>query len=95
MANHVLMISNDAALALQPSGDARTRHLGYAERIGHLSIIVPTPPGVDTPIVASPHLTIHASNSPLKARYPIDSVRRAIAIDRAQRVELIVTHDPS
>ena len=61
---HVLMISLDTALATQPDGDARRRHLAYAERAGRLTIVVYTPPGVGGAFQPSPELTIHPDQQP-------------------------------
>src|SRR5215207_3419706 len=88
---HVLMISLDDAAATQPQGDARRRHLVYAERAGRLTMIVHTPPGVGDAIQASPYLTILPSNSRHKLTFIADALRLA---RRVTDIDLITTQEP-
>jgi len=91
---HVLMLSLDTAIATHPEGDARLRHLAYAERAGALTIIVYTPRGVGAPLRVSSKLLIVPSNSQSKLTFPIDALRLARQIAAEQRVDLVTTQDP-
>ncbi len=91
---NVLMISLDTALATQPEGDARRRHLAYAERAGHLTIVVYTPPGIGGSLSPSSHLTIYPTNSRQKWNFFRDAIREANRAAQARPVDLIVTQDP-
>ncbi len=88
---HVLMISLDTALAAQPEGDARRRHLAYASRAGKLTVVAYTPPGAGAVVHASPQLTILPTNSRSRFTFPFDALRAA---RQAQAVDLITTQDP-
>lgn len=88
---HVLMFSLDSAVASQPQGDARRRHLVYAERIGQLTIIVCTPRGAGGALQPSPHLTILPSNSRHKLTFFFDALRLARAVPH---VDLITAQEP-
>lgn len=94
MKNHVLMLSLDTALALQPQGDSRARHLTYAARIGRLTIIVYTPPNVGGAIQASEHLTILPTNSRHPLLFPFDALRLAGQIAHGEPIHLITAQDP-
>lgn len=86
------MISFDPALARD--GEARQRHLAYAERAGHLTIVTHTRRGADTsPTEASSHLTILPTNSLTTLRFPVDAYRLALEQARQHPVDLIVTQD--
>lgn len=91
---HVLMISLDTALATQPEGDARRRHLAYAERAGQLTIVVYTPAGVGDAFSPSPHLTIRPTNSRHKLTFLREAIREANQAAQMQPVDLIATQDP-
>lgn len=90
----VLMISLDTALATQPTGDSRRRHLGYAELAGHLTIVVYTPAGVGGEFAPSSSLLIYPTNSRHKLTFVVDSIRVASRAARMQPFDLIVTQDP-
>lgn len=94
MINHVLMLSLDTALALQPQSDTRARHLTYAARIGKLTIIVYTPPRVGAAIQASDQLTIIPSNSRHPLLFPLDALRLAGQATRRSPIHLITSQDP-
>jgi glycosyltransferase involved in cell wall biosynthesis len=85
------MISLDDAAATQPEGDARRRHLVYAERAGRLTMIVHTPTGASDAIQASPYLTILPSNSRHKLTFIADALRLA---RRVPDIDLITTQEP-
>src|SRR5262249_39168129 len=91
---HVLMISVDTTLAIQPESDARRRHLAYARRAGRLSIIVYTPPGVGPALQPSPELTILPTNSASKLTFAIDALKQARIVLRTEKINLITTQDP-
>jgi len=94
MINHVLMLSLDTALATQPQGDSRARHLTYAARIGKLTAIVYTPPHVGAAFPASDHLTIIPTNSRHPVLFPLDAIRLARQVLRGGDVSLITAQDP-
>ncbi len=91
---HVLMISLDTALATFSDGDARRRHLAYAERAGRLSIVVYSPPGVGRAIHPSPQLAIYPTNSRSRLAFPRDAIRLAYQAVREHQPDLIATQDP-
>lgn len=91
---HVLMISLDTSLATQPEGDARRRHLAYAERAGRLSIVVYTPPLVGGAIYPSEKLAIFPTNSRSRLTFARDALVQANSAARAHPVDLITTQDP-
>ena len=92
--NHVLMISLDPPLATQAASDTRQRHLAYAARAGHLTVITYTPPGLDRAICPSAELTILPSNSRSKLTFALDAIRLAQQAARDRPVDLITTQDP-
>ena len=94
MINHVLMLSLDTALALQPQGDSRVRHLAYAARMGKLTIIVYTPPHVGEAIHASEQLTIIPTNSRHPLTFLLDAMRLAERVIRDGQINLITVQDP-
>lgn len=91
---HVLMISLDASLATQPEGDARRRHLAYAERAGRLSIVVYTPPHVGGAIYPSEKLAILPTNSRSRLTFARDAILQANRAALAHPIDLITTQDP-
>lgn len=92
---HVLMISLDTSLATQPDGDSRRRHLIYAQKAGHLTVIVYAPRSVGGSVIqASPELTIVPSNSLHKLVFPLDAVRAAERTLGDQPIDLITTQEP-
>lgn len=92
--NHVLMLSLDTAIATQPEGEARLRHIAYAERIGALTIIAYTPPGVGGAIDVTPALRVIPSNSRGKALFLIDALRLARQAAAERPVSLVASQDP-
>lgn len=91
---HILMISIDTTLATQPDSGALHRHLDYAARAGHLTIVVYTPPGVGAPQAPSPHLTIIPTNSRSRFTFVLDALRLAGDVIRTRKPDLITTQDP-
>ena len=91
---HVLMLSRDTTLYTQPEGSARLRHLDYAARAGHLTIITYTPAGTGDTIMPSPHLTVVPTNSRHKLLYMTDALRLGLDAARRRPVDLITTQDP-
>ncbi len=91
---HVLMISLDTSLVTQPEGDARQRHLDYAARAGHLTIVVYTPPGAGGAISPSPELTLYPTNSRHKLTFILDAIREANRAASDQPIDLITSQDP-
>jgi glycosyltransferase involved in cell wall biosynthesis len=86
---HVLMISFDPALATD--GEARRRHIDYAERAGQLTIVTHTQQGeAFSPV---PCLTIVPTNSRNTLTFPVDAYRLALSQTRHATVDLITTQD--
>lgn len=85
---HALMISLDPTL-LNENSDSRARHLVYAERAGHLTILLPAGAQRITP---SPHLTLIGTGGN-KLLYPMAAAWRGAQIHRTRPVDLIITQD--
>lgn len=90
-AMHTLMISFDPALARD--GDARQRHLAYAERAGHLTVITHTRHGTGETPSTTGTLTVIPTNSRHPLRFPFDAYRLAMAQARQNPADLITTQD--
>ena len=88
---HVLMISFDSALATD--GEARRRHIAYAERAGQLTIVMHTRRGAGKAISPAPCLTIVPTNSRHLLTFPFDAYRLALKHARNVAVDLITTQD--
>jgi glycosyltransferase involved in cell wall biosynthesis len=88
---HVLMISFDPSLI--HDGEARQRHITYAERAGQLTIVTHTGRGAGAAQSPSPCLTIIPSGSLHTATFPVDAYRLALAQARQQPIDLITTQD--
>lgn len=88
---HVLMISFDSALVTD--GEARRRHIAYAERTGQLTIVTHTRWGEGAAISPAPCLTIVPTNSRHTLTFPFDAYRLALAHARGKHVDLITTQD--
>ena len=88
---HVLMISFDPALIRD--GEARQRHMAYAERAGQLTVVTHSWFGAGQVQHPSPHLTIVPSNSLHKVTFPLDAYRLAVKQAQQHPVDLITTQD--
>lgn len=91
---HVLMISLDTSLVTQGEGDARKRHLEYAERAGRLTIVTYTPAGNGGEVRLSRQLTLVPTNSHSRLTFALDAYRLAAQIMARQPADLITTQDP-
>lgn len=86
---HVLMISFDPSLATD--GEAKRRHIAYAELAGQLTIVTHTHRGSGGAFSPAPCLTIVPSNSRHKSTFPLDAYR--LALSHARHADLVTTQD--
>ncbi len=91
---HILMISLDTAIAAQPNGDARARHLAYAQRAGQLTMIVYTQPGFNPAIHVAPELTLLPTNSRNRLTFAWDAITIALRAAQERPFDLVTTQDP-
>lgn len=90
----VLMISLDKTLlGADYSGDAVERHKEYAQRAGHLDIIVFSKRGLAKKEIDS-NLAIYPTNSLTKLNYVRDAFKIAKEIIKQNKIDLVVTQTP-
>jgi len=90
----ILMISLDKTLlGTDYSGDVLERHQEYAQKAGHLDIIVFSKKGFRKTKV-SPRLTFYPTNSSTKLNYVFDAFRIAKEIYWPDKFDLMVSQDP-
>jgi glycosyltransferase involved in cell wall biosynthesis len=93
---HVLMISLDTTLLSQSIGNARQRHIHYAELLGgDLSIVVCNRRGREhlQPFLGG-HLAVQPTNSRTYLHYLVDGFRAGIAVHGQRPVDVIASQDP-
>ncbi len=91
---HVLMIGLGDEV-LTGWGDARERHLEYAERIAHLHLIGYSPRSRNLQTTAlSEHLIVYPTRSATRPHFLWDAYRIGAQIIRQQPIDLITTQDP-
>jgi glycosyltransferase involved in cell wall biosynthesis len=89
------MISLDTTILTQDIGDSRERHQEYADRAGHITVVVYAPrAGRHTPAAPSPRLTIIPTNSLHKAAFVWDAYRLAAHAHRRRPIDVATTQDP-
>lgn len=92
---HVLMISLDSTLVTKPDGAAHRRHIDYASRVDHLTIIVYTPVSYDVDVLTpTDHLTIIPTKSLSRFTFVADALRIARRIKAENPPDIITTQDP-
>lgn len=76
-------------------GDTRERHIEYAERIGHLHMVMYSPASrALQQTVVSDHLTAYPTRTRYKLMFAWDAYRIGSQICRAHKVDVITTQDP-
>lgn len=92
---HLLMISLDNSLLGDPHGNTVTRHIEYAERVGHISVIVYTPASAPKSVTRlSERLVVYPTNVRTPYLFPWAAYRLGVRIHRQQPADLITTQDP-
>ncbi len=91
---HMLMIALGDEV-LTGWGDTRERHLEYAERIGHLHMVVYSPLSRDLKqTTLSDHLTVYPTRSATRVKFVWDAYQIGARIIRSQPIGAITTQDP-
>ena len=76
-------------------GRCPERHLEYAERIGHLHMVVYSPLASDLHTTKlSDHLTVYPTRSRTRLNFVLDAVRIGAEVCREHPVNVITTQDP-
>jgi glycosyltransferase involved in cell wall biosynthesis len=92
---HVLMIALGDQVLTGEGGDTRQRHLEYAERIGHLHMVVYSPRESGLRETAlSDRLTVYPTRSATRPGFILDATRLGAEVCRAHSIDLITTQDP-
>ena len=92
---HVLMIGLSTHVITDTLGDVQQRHIDYAARAGHITMIVyaPRDQGLRETRL-SPHLTAIPANSLSRFTFVGDAYRLAARVHRQQPVDVVTTQDP-
>lgn len=89
------MISLATPVLTQSIGDARQRHLDYAERAGHITMIIYSARAEGLRAVElSPRLTAIPTGSRSRFTFAWDAYRLGASVHRARPVDVITTQDP-
>jgi glycosyltransferase involved in cell wall biosynthesis len=92
---HVLMIALGDQVLTGEGGDTRQRHLEYAERVGHLHMVVYSPRESDFhETTLSDHLTVYPTRSATRPGFILDAYRLGVEVCHAHPIDLITTQDP-
>ncbi len=92
---NVLMLSLATDILTRPLGDGRERHVDYAERIGHLHMVVYAPRSVGRhPVRVTERLTLYPSYSASRYLFAWDAYRVGRGIVEKDAIDLIATQDP-
>lgn len=90
---HLLMLSLDSSILTQEIGDSRQRHLEYARRAGHISMIIcSTRRFPDTRL--SPELAVYPAYTRTRFLYPWASYQKALQIHKKNPVDVITAQEP-
>ncbi len=91
----VLMIALGDEVLTGLGGDARERHIEYAERIGHLHMIAYSPRSRNLAQTAiAERLTVHPTRSATRLSFVWDAYRLGVCICRQTHIDVITTQDP-
>ncbi len=92
---HLLMLSLDGTMLAQDIGDARRRHIDYAARLGHITMIIYTPrTAAYRPMTLAPNLTAVPTGSRSRYTFLWDAYRLAAQLHRARPIDAITSQDP-
>jgi glycosyltransferase involved in cell wall biosynthesis len=89
------MISLDTSLLTQEIGDSRQRHLDYAKRAGHITMIIYSRRAqLLRPAELSPHLTAIPTASRTRPAFVWDAYRLGARAHRERPADVLTTQDP-